>query len=91
MSLLSRLLGRAPTPATAPEPETYKGFSIFVEPIREGGRYRVAGRIETEADGAVKSHRLIRADTSDSADDAATLTLQKARQAIDELGEALFR
>jgi hypothetical protein len=91
MSLLSRLLGRSSTPAPDPEPETYKGFRIFVEPVREGGRFRVAGRIEKEADGALKSHRLIRADTCDDADQAAELTLQKARQLIDELGDSLFR
>ena len=95
MSLLSRLFGRGSSPdATAkpgPEPEAYKGFRIFIEPIREGGRYRIAARIEKDADGALKSHRLIRADTCEDADQAAELTLQKARQVIDEQGDALFR
>lgn len=95
MSLLSRLLGRgSPSGAPAkpdPEPETYKGFRIFIEPIREGGRYRIAGRIEKDTDGALKSHRLIRADTCDDADQAAELTLQKAKQVIDEQGDGVFR
>ncbi|MFO1210584.1 MAG: HlyU family transcriptional regulator [Amaricoccus sp.] len=91
MSLLSRLLGRSSASAPAPEPEIYKDFRIFVEPVREGSRYRIAARIEKQAGGEVRSHRLIRADTCDDADMARDMTLQKAKQVIDEQGDAIFR
>ena len=91
MSLLSRLLGRSSGSAPEPEPEIYNDFRIFVEPIREGGRYRIAARIEKQADGMLRSHRLVRADTCEDADLARDLTLQKAKQVIDEQGDAIFR
>jgi hypothetical protein len=95
MSILSRLFGSSSSSssssAPAPEPEIYKDFRIFVEPIREGSRYRIAARIEKEADGEARSHHLIRADTCDDADLARELTLQKAKQLIDEVGDAIFR
>jgi len=91
MSLLSRLFGSAPAAAPEPEPEIYKDFRIFVEPIREGGLYRIAARIEKEADGELRSHRLIRADSCEDAALARELTLQKAKQMIDQVGDAIFR
>ncbi|MFO1143939.1 MAG: HlyU family transcriptional regulator [Amaricoccus sp.] len=90
MSLLSRLFGRSSAAAPESEPQAYKDFRIFVEPIREGSRYRIAARIEKDAEGGPRSYRLIRADTCESADEAADLTLRKARQVIDEQGDALF-
>lgn len=93
MSILSRLFGRpaAAKPEPAREPVAYKDFAIFVEPIREGARFRIAARIEKEVGGELRSHRLIRADTCDSLQDAEELTLAKARQMIDQLGETIFR
>ncbi len=95
MSILSRLFGRSDAPkaqlAPASEPVSYKDFTIFVEPIKEGARYRVAARIEKEVDGEMRSHQLIRADTCESADAAAELTMSKARQMIDQLGNGIFR
>jgi len=90
MSLLSRLLGKGTTPAPAPEAEHHEGFAIYPEPIREGGKWRVAARIVKEVDGAERTHRLIRADTLDSEEAAAAASLGKARQVIDEQGERLF-
>ena len=93
MSILSRLFGRSSAPAPKPEarPETHKDFTIFAEPIQEGSRWRVAARIEKEVDGELKSHSMIRAATCESAEAAEELTLRKARQTIDQLGETLFR
>lgn len=91
MSILSRLFGRPSAPKPEPEPVTYKDFRIFVEPIREGGRFRVAARIEREIEGEIRSHQMIRADTCESADAAEEVTMRKARQMIDELGDAIFR
>ena len=93
MSLLSRLFGGKsgkPDEAATPEPagavEVYKGFRITPRPIREGGQFRVAARIEKDGRG----HDRIRADTTSSLDDATKLSLSKARQMIDEQGERLF-
>lgn len=91
MSILSRLFGRSSAPKPDPEPEIYNDFRIFVEPVREGGRFRVAARIEKEVGGETRTHSMIRADTCDSADAAEELTLRKARQMIDQMGEAIFR
>ncbi|PYE85916.1 HlyU family transcriptional regulator [Pseudoroseicyclus aestuarii] len=92
MSLWSKLFGGG-TAEPAPEPakaEDYKGFSIRPEPIKDGGQHRVAARIEKTVGGTLRSHYLIRADTTGSADEAASISLAKARQVIDEQGEALF-
>jgi hypothetical protein len=89
MSLLARLFGRKPGPDTpAPEPagEEYKGFRITPAPVRESGQYRVAARIEKDG----RSHQLIRADTMASLEDATAISLAKARQMIDQMGERLF-
>lgn len=87
MSLLSRLFGGgggAKPPAA--EPETYKGFTIHPEPIREGQVFRISARIEKDG----RSHTLIRADTLADRDGAVTASLGKARQLIDEQGDRLF-
>lgn len=89
MSLLSRLFGgkpKADTAAAAGETHDHKGFRITPKPIREGGQYRVAARIDK--DGRV--HELVRADTMASLEDATAISLAKARQMIDEQGERLF-
>ncbi len=94
MSLFSRLFGgggKSEAPAASAPPEVYKDFEIFVEPQSEGGQYRVCARIEKELGGERRSHRMVRADTLASLDDARAMSLAKARQVIDEQGEALFR
>jgi len=93
MSWLSRLFGGgagapdAPAPAAA---EDYKGFRIIPAPIREGGTYRVAARIEKDVDGVTLRHDLVRADTMASRQEAVAISAAKARQVIDERGERLF-
>ncbi len=90
MSLLSRLFGGGPPPEP-PQPETHEGFRIFPGPIKEGGTWRVAARIEKEVGGETLCHHLIRADTLESQDAAIEASVGKARQMIDEQGERLFR
>lgn len=92
MSIFSRLFGKGSAePSKAPEPETHEGFDIFPEPINEGGKWRLAGRIVKDVDGTEKTHRLIRADMLDSKETAVSATVAKARQVIDEQGLSLFR
>jgi len=88
MSLLSRLFGGKPKTETAAAEtaEDHKGFRITPKPIREGGQYRVAARIEKDG----RTHELVRADTMASLDEATAISLSKAKQMIDEQGERLF-
>lgn len=93
MSILSRLFGsRRPGrgEAPAPEGERYEGCVIYPEPVRDGTRWRIAARIEKEIGGEVRAHRMIRADTLDSREDAASASAAKARMLIDQQGERIF-
>lgn len=92
MSLLSRLFGGGGGgSAKSDQPsETFEGFKIYAEPMKDGGSWRLAARIEKEVDGELKSHHLIRADTFQSADEAATAATAKAKQIISEQGARLF-
>lgn len=90
MSLLSKLFGGGKPAAPETPPETYEGFRIFPDPIKEGSQYRIAARIEKEIGGELKTHQLIRADTMGDRDAAASASLGKAKQLIDEQGDRLF-
>ena len=92
MSLLSRLFGGGGSGEAQAKPGvTYEGFMIFPEPMKDGGSWRLAARIEKEVDAEIKTHQLIRADTFQSPDEAASAAEAKAKQVIDEQGEALLR
>lgn len=88
MSLLSRLFGK-PEPK-APEAILHKDYRIFPEPVKDGATYRIAARIEKDIGGHTKTHHLIRADTRNTLDEANEASVLKAKQAIDQLGEAIF-
>ncbi len=91
MSLLSRLFGGGGGPAKPRHAsETYKDFTITPDPARDGPRFRIQARIEKEIGGAVKTHTLIRADTFEDEEAAASASLGKARQMIDEQGDRIF-
>jgi hypothetical protein len=87
-SFFSRLFGTSP--AAAPQAVLHKDFRIFPAPIRDGSAYRIAARIEKDFGDQTKVHQLIRADTRASQDEAMEASVQKARQAIDQLGDSLF-
>ena len=86
MSLLSKLFGGGGSSAPAAEPTEYKGFSITPQPAKEGGRYRIGAKIEKDG----KTHDLIRADTLDDKAGADDASINKAKQLIDQVGDALF-
>ncbi len=91
MPFWSRLFGRASEePVAAGSSEEFKGFRITAKPIREGGSYRIAARIEKEVDGIPRMHELVRADTVASLHEARVLSVSKARQIIAEQGDGLF-
>ncbi len=88
MSILSRLFGGSSAPE--PEPDIYKDFRIFPVPVKEAGGYRIAARIEKDVAGETRVHQLLRADTVQSEEDAVAFSVRKARQVIDEQGDAIF-
>ncbi len=91
---LGRLFGGGGGGAqAAAEPEIYKDLEIRAEPQNQGGRWLTAGAIAKpgageDGDGV---HRFIRADTHASRDEAVDFTVRKAKQIIDEQGDALFK
>lgn len=95
MSWLSRLFGGgagdAPAEQAASGPaEIHAGFTIRPEPAKAAGGWRIGARIEKEVGGALRTHHLVRADVLSERDAAEAASLDKARQVIDEQGEALF-
>ncbi|MBL0935042.1 MAG: hypothetical protein IBJ07_09840 [Rhizobiaceae bacterium] len=91
MSFFKKLFGGGdPTPQAPAKTLEYKGYTIQPKPFQEGGQYQTCGIISKEIDGAVKEHRLIRADRFPSLDDATETTVRKARQVIDEQGDRIF-
>ena len=88
MNFLSRLFGKS-VPVAA-QAVLHKDCRIFPQPIKEGGVFRIAARIEKDVGRETKVHQLIRADTRPSLDEATEATIAKAKQAIDQLGDALF-
>jgi hypothetical protein len=96
MSFLKRLFGGgAETNAEAGDKvfgeESYKGFLIKAIEMKAGSELQLAGTIEKEVDGELKTYRFVRADRMSSRDDLVALALSKGRQIIDEQGEGIFR
>ncbi|MGR5236053.1 HlyU domain-containing protein [Vibrio alfacsensis] len=92
MGFFSRLFGGSEKTAVVKtvEPVEYKGFLIYQESMAEGGQYRIAGRIEKNVEGEVKTHRFIRSDLLGSEQDANELMLRKSQMFIDQMGEKIF-
>jgi hypothetical protein len=59
--------------------------------LNDGGSWRIGARIEKEIDGEIKSHRMIRADTLQSFEDAVKASLNKAQMLVDQQGDQIFR
>jgi len=86
-SLLSGNADNASAKASANiQQHHYQGFDIETQPTKANGGYRVNGVIRK----ADQEHRFVRADLASSLTDAHDLTLFKARQAIDQMGERIF-
>jgi hypothetical protein len=65
-------------------------YAVYATPMKEGGQWRLAGRIESETADGVKVRKFIRADIFSSEDDAVETTFRKAKQIIDQHGAGLF-
>ncbi len=92
MSILSRLFGKGTSAGSnaGPEPIDYEGYTIFPEPMKDGSRWRIAARIEKGFGEETKVHQLIRADTFEDRESAATESLAKAKIMIDQQGDRIF-
>lgn len=66
---------------------TYKDFTVQTNPVKTANGYRVNGIISK----AEQSHEFIRADMAHGLESAHALTLSKAKQAIDQMGDGLFK
>jgi hypothetical protein len=69
----------------------YNGYRIKPAPYLAKGHYQTAGSIEKDTPEGVKEHRFIRADTYASRDDAIAFTITKAKQIVDQQGDAIFK
>ncbi len=71
--------------------ESYKGFQIKAIEMKAGSELQLAGIIEKEVGGELKTYRYIRADRMSSLDDLIPLALSKGRQIVDEQGDGIYR
>ncbi|GLS89205.1 transcriptional activator HlyU [Psychromonas marina] len=88
--LKSLFLGDSSGSAKTSETIKYNDFSIIPAPIREGGQYRVAGTITKGEGEALKTHKFIRSDVIDNRDECISLTIRKAKLAIDQSEDRIF-
>lgn len=96
MSFLKKLFGGGaakaePAGDTVMGEESYKGFSIKAIEMKAGGELQLAGIIEKDIGGEIKTYRYIRAERMSSREDLVALALSKGRQIIDEQGEQIYR
>ena len=70
--------------------EGYKGFLIKAIEMKAGSELQLAGTIEKDIAGELKTYRFVRADRMSSRDDVTALALSKGKQIIDEQGEKIF-
>lgn len=95
MSFLKKLFGgggsAAPQGDKVLGEESYKGHLIKAVEMRAGSELQLAGTIEKEVGGEMKTYRYIRADRMSSVDDLVPLTLSKGRQIVDEQGDGIYR
>jgi hypothetical protein len=68
----------------------YQDLRIYPMPIPEGGQWRLAATIVMGTGEEEREYALVRADVFSSRDDAASYSIRKAKQIIDEQGEKLF-
>lgn len=93
MSFWKKLFGggdKVPSAPSVDAREEHEGFVIKATLMKAGGEFQIAGTIEREIDGEVKTYSFIRADKFSNREDAAAATLGKGRQIIREQGSTLF-
>ena len=93
MSFLKKLFGGGggdKAAAAAAQAEDYNDYKIHPEPVNEGGTWRIAARIEKDIGGEVKTHKMMRADTLQTSEDAVQASVAKAKMLIDQQGDTIF-
>lgn len=70
--------------------EDYKGFTLKAVAMSAGSEHQLAGAIEKEIGGELKTYKFVRADKFASREDATAMSLAKGRQLVDEQGDKLF-
>lgn len=93
MSFFKRIFGARSTGVTAsfaPESQDYKEHTIFAEPVKDNGQWRLAGRVTKSIDGQTKEHAFVRADMFSSREDAVTFAFKKGELLVDQMGKSLF-
>ncbi|NWJ22842.1 HlyU family transcriptional regulator [Rhizobium sp. RM] len=80
----------APQKVAQVEPHAHGEYLIYPTPIKEGGQFRLAGRIEKKVGDETLVHDFVRADVFTSMDDAVEFTVRKAQLIIDQNGASLF-
>lgn len=91
MSFWKNLFGGGDAKPAAPAPgENYKGFVIRPALMQAGSEYQLAGTIEKEVGGELRTYKFVRADRMGSREDAETMALSKGRQIVDEQGDKMF-
>lgn len=94
MSFFKKLFGLGGSPnsedARSGPSETHNGFTIVATPYENNGRWQLCGIISREQSGVLQEHRFVRADNFGSRAEAEEMTLFKARQIIDQLGDRIF-
>ena len=68
----------------------YRGYQIYLKARPLDGQFGVGGVIRKEIDGELREHLFFRADQLPSRAQCNELTLQKAKQTIDQLGDSIF-
>ena len=96
MSFWKSLLGGRSSEPKSIEPavvgeESYKGFTIKALIMPVGSEFQLAGMIDKEIGGELKSYKFVRADRFSSKEDVVSYALAKGRQIIDEQGEGIYR
>ena len=88
-ALFKKLFGESGS-SSAEESIDYKGFTITPEPRKANGGFGVGAIITKEIDGVALVHQFIRADAVATREGCVELTLNKARQTIDQMGDSIF-
>ena len=96
VSFFSKLFGSKGTsdkPAAivgGEETEGYNDLTLVAVPMKEGGQFRLAGRIEMRDGDRVLVRSFIRADLFSSREDTVAAAFRKGRQIVDQHGASLF-
>jgi hypothetical protein len=87
MSWFTKLFGSGTPGSPETEPsELYEGYAITPAPAQAPGGWRVGATIEKDG----RRHDLIRADVLSDREGAASASVAKAKQTIDQMGDRLF-